>query len=140
MSRSVCLSSIATRSIDPIVPPACPIAVATRPSIPGRWSIRTRRTNENCADVGSGTGGADVRRPGRQAPESDVTRAKVFGTNGPRRCEHIRICSVHLIVTQPNQIGGATRGRPSRAAVYERLRVQIGELRERLGGLPSPLE
>jgi hypothetical protein len=31
-------------------------------------------------------------------------------------------------------------GRPSRAAVYERLRVQIGELRERLGGLPSPLE
>lgn len=32
------------------------------------------------------------------------------------------------------------RGRPPRAAVYERLRVQIGELRERLGGLPSPLE
>ncbi len=32
------------------------------------------------------------------------------------------------------------RGRPSRAAVYERLRVQIGELRERLGGLPSPAE
>src|SRR5918992_1257491 len=32
------------------------------------------------------------------------------------------------------------RGRPSRADVYERLRVQIGELRERLGGLPSPLE
>jgi hypothetical protein len=34
----------------------------------------------------------------------------------------------------------ARRGRPSRADVYERLRVQIGELRERLGGLPSPLE
>lgn len=32
------------------------------------------------------------------------------------------------------------RGRPSRASVYERLRVQIGELRERLGGLPSPIE
>ncbi len=32
------------------------------------------------------------------------------------------------------------RGRPSRANVYERLRIQIGELRERLGGLPSPLE
>jgi fido (protein-threonine AMPylation protein) len=32
------------------------------------------------------------------------------------------------------------RGRPTRAAVYERLRVQIGELRERLGGLPSPGE
>src|SRR4051794_25905618 len=34
----------------------------------------------------------------------------------------------------------ARRGRPSRADVYERLRVQIGELRNRLGGLPSPLE
>ena len=49
MSRSVCESSIAIRSIEPIVPPASPIAVATRPSMPGRWSIRTRRTNENWA-------------------------------------------------------------------------------------------
>jgi Fic/DOC family len=32
------------------------------------------------------------------------------------------------------------RGRPPREAIYERLRVQIGELRERLGGLPSPVE
>lgn len=32
------------------------------------------------------------------------------------------------------------RGRPTRAHVYERLRVQIGELRDRLGGLPSPIE
>jgi fido (protein-threonine AMPylation protein) len=32
------------------------------------------------------------------------------------------------------------RGRPSRADIYERLRVQIGELREKLGGLPSPEE
>lgn len=32
------------------------------------------------------------------------------------------------------------RGRPPRAEVYERLRIQIGELRERLGGLPSPEE
>jgi hypothetical protein len=31
-------------------------------------------------------------------------------------------------------------GRPPRQVVYERLHVQIGELRERLGGLPSPLE
>lgn len=31
-------------------------------------------------------------------------------------------------------------GRPPRLAVYERLNVQIGELRERLGGLPSPVE
>ena len=32
------------------------------------------------------------------------------------------------------------RGRPTRNAVYERLRTQIGELRDRLGGLPSPVE
>ena len=31
-------------------------------------------------------------------------------------------------------------GRPPRSAVYERLHVQIGELRDRLGGLPSPVE
>jgi hypothetical protein len=42
-------------------------------------------------------------------------------------------------VVKPNNKVGA-RGRPSRAAVYERLRGQIGELRERLGGLPSPIE
>src|SRR5215204_2560269 len=33
-----------------------------------------------------------------------------------------------------------TPGRPPRQVVYERLEVQIGELRDRLGGLPSPLE
>jgi hypothetical protein len=46
-------------------------------------------------------------------------------------------------VPQPNknrEPGGSRRGRPSRASVYERLAVQIGELRERLGGLPHPDE
>jgi hypothetical protein len=43
-------------------------------------------------------------------------------------------------VPQPNNFPQPKRGRPSRAAVYERLRVQIGELRDRLGGLPSPAE
>jgi hypothetical protein len=43
-------------------------------------------------------------------------------------------------VVQPNKFTTPRRGRPSRAAVYERLRVQIGELRERLGGLPAPDE
>jgi hypothetical protein len=33
-----------------------------------------------------------------------------------------------------------TPGRPPRHVVYERLEVQIGELRDRLGGLPSPVE
>lgn len=40
----------------------------------------------------------------------------------------------------PNKSGAARRGRPPRTALYERLHVQIGELRERLGGLPSPAE
>jgi Fic family protein len=43
-------------------------------------------------------------------------------------------------VPQPNKFTGSGRGRPTRAAIYERLRVQIGELRERLGGLPPPDE
>ncbi len=41
---------------------------------------------------------------------------------------------------QPHNMSQVGRGRPARAAVYERLRVQIGELRYRLGGLPSPVE
>jgi cell filamentation protein, protein adenylyltransferase len=43
-------------------------------------------------------------------------------------------------VAEPNKIRESPRGRPSRATVYERLRIQIRELRERLGGLPSPIE
>jgi Fic family protein len=39
---------------------------------------------------------------------------------------------------QPHKISESNRGRPTRTAVYERLRAQIGELREELGGLPSP--
>lgn len=39
---------------------------------------------------------------------------------------------------QPHKSSG--RGRPPRATVYERLQIQIGELGERLGGLPSPVE
>ncbi len=42
-------------------------------------------------------------------------------------------------MAQPNK-SRSRRGRPSRAAVYERLRVQSEELREKLGGLPSPEE
>jgi hypothetical protein len=40
---------------------------------------------------------------------------------------------------QPHK-NGVRRGRPPRSAVYDRLRTQVGELHERLGGLPSPLE
>lgn len=41
---------------------------------------------------------------------------------------------------QPHNITSSRRGRPARAAVYGRLRIQIGELRDRLGGLPSPVD
>jgi len=39
-------------------------------------------------------------------------------------------------VGQPNK--NKPGGRPSRAAIYERLRRQVDELRDELGGLPSP--
>lgn len=39
-------------------------------------------------------------------------------------------------MAQPNKSG--RRGRPSRAAIYERLQKQADELRNDLGGLPSP--
>lgn len=43
-------------------------------------------------------------------------------------------------MSTPNNSEGGRRGRPSRAEIYDRLRVQITELRERMGGLPSPVE
>jgi len=39
---------------------------------------------------------------------------------------------------QPNKSPGRTSGAPTRAALYERLNTQIVELRDELGGLPSP--
>lgn len=56
MSRIVCPSSIWTRSIAPIVPPASPIALATFPSIPGRSSISTRSVRLYWALGVGGTG------------------------------------------------------------------------------------
>ena len=44
------------------------------------------------------------------------------------------------VASANNYQAGGSPGRPPREAVYRRLHVQIGELRERLGGLPSPLE
>jgi len=43
-------------------------------------------------------------------------------------------------MASPNKLRSGRRGRPPRNAVYDRLRVQIAELRDRLGGLPSPVE
>src|SRR4051812_29411450 len=52
MSRTVWALSSETRSTEPMLPPASPIAVATRPSMPGRWSISTRRMIEYWALTG----------------------------------------------------------------------------------------
>src|SRR4051812_40056375 len=62
MSRSVWASSTVSRSTDPIVPPASPIAVATRPSMPGRSAISTRIVSEYWADVGRFTSEAQATR------------------------------------------------------------------------------
>lgn len=44
-------------------------------------------------------------------------------------------------MVQPHRMpGGARAGRPARSVLYERLRVQIGELRDHLGGLPPPAQ
>jgi Fic family protein len=43
-------------------------------------------------------------------------------------------------VPSPNKFSETRRGRPPREAIYRRLEVQIGELRDRLGGLPTPAE
>lgn len=51
------------------------------------------------------------------------------------------LSSVQFDMAPPNKYEPhGTPGRPPRRAVYERLDVQIGELRGRLGGLPSILE
>ena len=43
----------------------------------------------------------------------------------------------NFCIAEPNKI---KRGRPSRQDLYKRLEVQISELRDKLGGLPSPEE
>ena len=57
-----------SRSTSPIVPPASPIAVATRPSMPGRWSMRTRSVSENWAEVGGVTAARPYTPRSRTAP------------------------------------------------------------------------
>src|SRR4051794_7812557 len=64
MLRTVWAPSRLTVSMAPMLPPASPIAVATRPSIPGRWSISTRRMIEYWAETG-GTRGILSRLVGR---------------------------------------------------------------------------
>lgn len=52
------------------------------------------------------------------------------------------ICSVQLARPRPNKFKDPlpSVGRPPRAAIYHRLDEAVTELRERLGGLPSPAE
>ena len=46
----------------------------------------------------------------------------------------------NIIFDMSEQISSAKPGRPSRNEVYHRLAVQIRELQDRMGGLPSPIE
>src|SRR5512132_3665482 len=50
MSRSSLSSVTSMRSTAPMMPPALPIALATWPSMPGRWAISIRMVSEYWAD------------------------------------------------------------------------------------------
>src|SRR5215207_1758832 len=87
MSRSMRPASSVTMSIEPITPPASPIAPATLPSIPGACSISTRMVSEYWA---LGTGGIErttlvhpprLRRGRRRRPP----RVSADGVRLPRR-------------------------------------------------------
>ena len=74
MSRSVSVGSMETRSTEPMLPPASPMAEATWPSIPGRLGISTRMISEYWAegaamagasyDSGAGAAVGVTRSPG----------------------------------------------------------------------------
>ena len=58
-------------------------------------------------------------------------------TSPPLR--HFSICTVQSIGLNRDTLG-SLMPRPSREQVYERLEAAISEVRERLGGLPDPIE
>ncbi|MGH2970290.1 MAG: Fic family protein [Solirubrobacteraceae bacterium] len=104
-----------------------------------------RRRYRLTAEASIGGAAQDERRPrwvgeptsGRPRRGEVVVRYKSLRLQ-PNTLQSVRYS---CLMAEPNNIGGVSRrGRPSRASVYERLRVQIGELGERLGGLPSPME
>ena len=97
-SRIVWTPSIELRSTDPMLPPASPIAVATRPSMPGRWSISTRRTIEYCAETGGmrpedGTTASGPRRP--FAKIGDGSRPRAVAARLRRRAGHDHVDPRH---------------------------------------------
>src|SRR4051812_19576279 len=71
-------SPTSTRSTAPIVPPASPMAAATRASIPGRSAISTRRTTLYWAE-GTAATGPRAYRAGAAASVEEVAETKVDG-------------------------------------------------------------
>src|SRR4051794_36116792 len=69
MSRSRTPSLTSTRSMDPIDAPTCPIALATRPSMPGRSAISTRIVRLYWAD-----GEGDIRVDSMGSSRADDRR------------------------------------------------------------------
>src|SRR4051812_35495024 len=86
MSRSVWWSSTLTRSTEPIVPPASPIALATSPSMPGLCSISTRIVSEYWADGVAATPmtllASDIRRDRQSGGPQGVQHGGERGGRG----------------------------------------------------------
>src|ERR671933_47454 len=85
ISRTAFPSPSSTVSMSPIDPPASPIAVATRPSIPGRRSNSTRRVRENCALGAAIAMGREIvaSAAAGAAVEGSSYRAPYAGNSGP---------------------------------------------------------
>lgn len=60
------------------------------------------------------------------------------GTRPARACA--LFVRYSLLMGNPNKLRGRRTGRPPRTELYKRLQTQIAELRDELGGLPSPLQ
>ena len=69
-------------------------------------------------------------------PPGEKCSVKLFFSRLNKTWENV-FGNFKLLMTQQNARG---RGRPRRADVYRQLAIQITELRERLGGLPTPVE
>src|SRR6185312_12885678 len=82
MSRSSVSSVTSMRSTAPMMPPALPIALATCPSMPGRWAISMRMVSEYWAEGVMLIAGAYVPTPPRDAR----SLRRVPGAFGRARC------------------------------------------------------
>ncbi len=69
--------------------------------------------------------------------ESDPINSCRSSRNSP--CRPAKLFGI-IISAMNEQLSTPRRGRPSHLQIYERLAVQVRELHDRMGGLPTPLE